>query len=241
MVLPYNNDKSKKNEVRAMFDNIAFRYDFLNHFLSFGIDVYWRKRLIALLMKSKPEKVLDMATGTGDLAIMAAKAGVSEVTGIDLSPNMIKVGVKKVERKHLVSNVNLQVGDAEGINFDHNYFDASMVAFGVRNFDDLEKGLLEMNRVIKPGSPVFILEFSKPTRFPVKQFYHFYSFKLLPFFGKLISKDKRAYTYLPESIKEFPAGKDFLAILEKCNYSNCSAKTLSFGIATIYSGYKKRD
>ena len=225
--------------MRAMFNNIARNYDFLNHFLSFGIDIIWRKRLIRELKKFKPDIVLDMATGTGDLAIMASGAGVPKTIGIDLSNEMIAVGLGKIEHRKLNEKVELLVGDAENIEFENNYFDAAMVAFGVRNFEDLQKGLSEINRVLKPLQPLFVLEFSKPRIFPVKQFYQFYSFKLLPLIGRMISKDPRAYQYLPESIQAFPSGNEFLEVMRSCNFANCRQIPLSFRIATLYIGQKK--
>ena len=239
MIQPYNKENSKKNEVRAMFNNIARSYDFLNHFLSLGIDIIWRRRVIRELKKYKPEMILDMATGTGDLAIMAVKTGAKKIVGVDLSNQMIDVGVEKVRHRKLDKRIELVVGDAENIYRQSNTFDAAMVAFGVRNFENLEKGLQEMNRVLKVGQPLFILEFSKPTVFPVKQFYHFYSFKLLPLIGKIISKDPRAYQYLPESIQAFPSGDEFIERMKRCNFVNCRQIPLSFRIATIYIGHKQ--
>lgn len=238
MVKPYNNNVSKKYEVRAMFDNIARNYDFLNHFLSFGIDILWRKRLVRVLKKYSPKSILDIATGTGDLAIMATKTGAQQIVGVDISTQMIDVGNKKISKYRFDQQVSLLEGDAENLNFEKNTFDAAMVAFGVRNFENLEKGLIEVSRVLKPNAPFCILEFSKPACFPVKQMYWFYSFFLLPIIGRLISKDKRAYTYLPESINEFPQGDDFLSILTNCNFKNVWLKRLSFGIATLYVGEK---
>ena len=221
-----------------MFDNIARNYDFLNHFLSFGIDILWRKRLIRTLQKYKPKSILDVATGTGDLALMAIKTGADRILGIDISTQMIEVGNQKIIKRNLDQKVSLIEGDAENLRFESESFDAAMVAFGVRNFEDLEKGLFEINRVLKPNAPFCVLEFSKPQYFPVKQLYRFYSYYLLPIIGRLISNDKRAYTYLPESISEFPHGDGFLAILRKCNFENTRLKQLSFGIATLYIGEK---
>ncbi|HKM92499.1 MAG TPA: bifunctional demethylmenaquinone methyltransferase/2-methoxy-6-polyprenyl-1,4-benzoquinol methylase UbiE [Prolixibacteraceae bacterium] len=239
MVKQYPIQSDKKNEVRAMFNNIARSYDFLNHFLSFGIDVLWRKRLIREITSYSPEVLLDMATGTGDLAIMGIKTGAQKIVGIDLASEMIAVGKQKVIKKNLEERIELLVGDAEQINFDSNTFDAAMVAFGVRNFENLEKGLTEIGRVLKNDQPLFVLEFSKPKVFPIKQLYHFYSFTLIPLIGQLISKDKNAYHYLPESIKAFPHGKSFIHVFEKCGFVNCSYISLSFGIATIYIGHKQ--
>jgi demethylmenaquinone methyltransferase / 2-methoxy-6-polyprenyl-1,4-benzoquinol methylase len=235
----YQKNKRKKSDIRAMFNSIARRYDFLNHFFSFGIDIIWRKRLISELKKFKPEKVIDIATGTADLAIMAAKNKIVSVIGIDLSSEMIAIGAKKVFNENLQNIIDLQIGDAEEINFPDQTFDAAMVSFGIRNFENLEKGLTEISRVLKEGSPLFVLEFSKPTKFPVKQLYRFYSTSFLPFFGKLISKDKKAYEYLPESIVNFPDGNNLIGIFNKCGYEKCRFKPLTFQIATLYIGIKK--
>lgn len=222
-----------------MFNKIAKSYDFLNHFLSFGVDVLWRRRLIQELLKYKPEYVLDVATGTADVAIMAAKKGVARIVGIDLSKEMIAVGQKKVSRKKLDPRVMLAVGDAENLCFNTDSFDAAIVSFGARNFENLNEGLLEMNRVLRSGCPILVLEFSKPTIPPFKQFFYFYSHKLLPLFGRLVSKDNRAYSYLPESIEEFVCGDEFLKVLEGCNFESCYRIPLSFERATIYVGLKK--
>lgn len=238
MIKPYNNDTSKKDEVRAMFNSIARNYDFLNHFLSFGIDVLWRKRLIRELKKYKPSKILDIATGTADLAIMASKIKDAEIVGVDLSSGMIEVGKEKVDRKNLNQKIQLLVGDAESLDLKLNSFDAAMVAFGVRNFEDLDKGLTEIAAVLKDKSPLFVLEFSKPQLFLFKQLYHFYSFKILPLIGKVISKDSSAYIYLPASINEFHSGKDFIQVMERCGFSDCRMIPLCLRIATIYIGHK---
>lgn len=221
-----------------MFNSIARNYDFLNHFLSFGIDVLWRRRLIRELKKYKPSKILDIATGTADLAIMASKIKDAEIVGVDLSSGMIEVGKEKVERKNLNQKIQLLVGDAESLDFKHNSFDAAMVAFGVRNFENLDKGLNEIAAVLKDNSPLFVLEFSKPQLFLFKQLYHFYSFKILPLIGKVISKDSNAYIYLPASINEFHSGKDFIQVMERCGFSDCRMIPLSLRIATIYIGHK---
>jgi demethylmenaquinone methyltransferase / 2-methoxy-6-polyprenyl-1,4-benzoquinol methylase len=240
LVTPYHNQNDKKNEVRAMFNNIAPRYDFLNHFLSMGIDILWRKRLIRELKKYAPEYILDMATGTGDLALMAAKVLPSaRVLGSDLSSEMIAVGVQKTRRQKFEKQVIFEVGDAENIQHPDHTFDAAMVAFGVRNFEDLPKGLREINRVLKPGQPLLVLEFSQPTSFPMKQLYHFYSFRLLPLIGRMVSKDPRAYTYLPESIRVFPSGEAFIDVMKGCGFTQCRQIPLSARIATIYIGHRK--
>lgn len=238
MVQPYNKSNDKKSEVKAMFNNIALNYDFLNHLLSFGIDIFWRKRLIRELLKYNPANVLDMATGTADLAIMAQKKGVQQLTGIDLSEKMIEVGNDKIQKHKIAGSIMLEVGDAENIERNSDTFDAAMVAFGVRNFGNLKSGLKELNRVLYPGAPLIILEFSKPRSFPVKQLYSFYSFKMLPFIGRMISSDPRAYLYLPESIQAFPSGDDFVSVLKECLFEDIKQMRLSFGIATIYIGHK---
>jgi demethylmenaquinone methyltransferase / 2-methoxy-6-polyprenyl-1,4-benzoquinol methylase len=222
-----------------MFNSIARNYDFLNHFLSFGIDVLWRKRLIRELKKYKPSTILDIATGTADLAIMASKIEGTEIVGVDLSSGMIEVGKEKVELKNLNQKISLLVGDAESLELDLDSFDAAMVAFGVRNFEDLDKGLNEIAAVLKDDCPLLVLEFSKPQLFLFKQLYHFYSFKILPLIGKVISKDSSAYIYLPASINEFHSGKDFIAVMERCRFTNCRMIPLSLSIATIYIGHKK--
>jgi len=238
LVNPYNTDAGKKSEVQAMFDSIASNYDFLNHFLSFGIDIIWRKRLIRELKKSNPTSVVDIATGTADLALMAVKKGIPRVTGIDLSEKMIEVGNEKILKKSLQEKIKLITGDAEALPFSNNSFDAAMVAFGVRNFENLGKGLQDISRVLKPGGSLFILEFSRPERFPIKQLYHFYSFNILPLIGRVVSRDSRAYTYLPESINEFPFGNLMKGIMEENGFSQCRFIPLSFQIATIYIGIK---
>lgn len=236
---PYSNsDLSKKKQVGAMFDSIAPKYDFLNHFLSLGIDRSWRKKAINKLRPYSPKKILDIATGTGDLAIAALKLNPDEIVGIDISEKMLEQGKLKIRKKGLEKKIKLQSGDSEAIPFPDEVFDGLTVAFGVRNFEHLSLGLSEMYRVLKPGGACVILEFSRPVSFPFKQIYTFYFFKILPFIGKLVSKDSYAYTYLPDSVDEFPDGEKFLGILETIGFSNLSLKRLSFGIATIYSGVK---
>lgn len=230
--------KGKKQEVRTMFNSIAHRYDFLNHFLSAGIDYSWRKKAIKILGRNHPKIILDVATGTGDLAIAALKLHPDKVIGIDIAEDMVEIGKKKIINRK-IDNIQLQVGDSEDIQFDTNTFDVAMVAFGVRNFENLNKGLKEMNRVIKVGGEILVLEFSKPERFPVKQFYAFYFRFILPLLGRIISGDSRAYTYLPESVSAFPHGEDFLSELKKAGFQDVKQKTLTFGIASIYTGKKK--
>ena len=238
-VKPYNqDDKSKKQEVAEMFDNISARYDFLNHFLSLGIDKIWRRKAINQLRSTPVKKLIDIATGTGDFAIAALKLNPEEVIGLDISAGMLAVGEQKMIKNKVDSIIKMQLGDSENIPYDSNYFDALTVGFGVRNFENLELGLAEMLRVLKPGGKAVILEFSKPKRFPIKQIFGFYSRYFIPFFGKRISKDAQAYSYLPESVAAFPEGKDFVDILRKIGYKNIESTLVSGGIATIYAGIK---
>ena len=238
-VKPYNqDDKSKKQEVAEMFDNISARYDFLNHFLSLGIDKIWRRKAIKQLRSIPVKKIIDIATGTGDFAIAALRLNPEEVIGLDISAGMLAVGEQKMIKNKVDSIIKMQLGDSENIPYDSNYFDALTVGFGVRNFENLELGLTEMLRVLKPGGKAVILEFSKPKRFPIKQIFGFYSRYFIPFFGKRISKDAQAYSYLPESVAAFPEGKDFEDILHKIGYKNIESTLVSGGIATIYAGIK---
>lgn len=238
-VIPYNeNAGSKKEQVATMFNNISKKYDFLNHFLSLGIDILWRKKAIKLLKASQPKHILDMATGTGDFALEAIKLNPTKITGIDISEGMLAVGRKKVKAKGLENIIDLQLGDSENLKFEDNTFDAYTVGFGVRNFENLEKGLGEMLRVLKPNGTAIILEFSKPKAFPIKQFYNFYFNNILPGIGKIVSKDNAAYTYLPESVNAFPEGDEFVNILSKLGYKNIQPITLMFGIASIYKANK---
>ncbi len=238
VVKPYNSDRSKKEEVAEMFNNISGRYDFLNHFLSLGIDHLWRARAVKELREINPKRILDIATGTGDFAIANLKLKPEEVVGIDISSGMLEVGKEKMKKKKVDHIVTMQLGDSEDLPFDDNYFDGLTVGFGVRNFENLEKGLTEMLRVIRPGGKAIILEFSKPKMFPIKQAFGFYSKYFIPFFGKRISKDEKAYAYLPESVAAFPEGKDFEDVLEKLKYKNIKSIPVSGGIATIYIGTK---
>jgi demethylmenaquinone methyltransferase/2-methoxy-6-polyprenyl-1,4-benzoquinol methylase len=238
-VKPYGNEnKSKKEEVAEMFNNISKRYDFLNHFLSLGIDKIWRRKAINELKGIQPKRILDIATGTGDFAIAALRLQPTEVVGIDISEGMLGVGELKMKQKKVDNIVKMQLGDSENLPFEDDYFDALTVGFGVRNFENLEKGLAEMLRVIRPNGKAIILEFSKPKKFPIKQAFTFYSKYFIPFFGKNISKDEKAYAYLPESVAAFPEGKEFTTILEKLGYKSVEAKLVSGGIATIYIGTK---
>jgi demethylmenaquinone methyltransferase/2-methoxy-6-polyprenyl-1,4-benzoquinol methylase len=221
-----------------MFDNIAGNYDFLNHFLSMGVDIYWRKRLVKRLKKQAPKHILDVATGTGDLAIEMLKSNPEKVIGIDISNGMLEIGRKKMKAKGLEDIITLQQADSENLPFDDSSFDAVSVSFGARNFENLEKGLSEMCRVLSPGGKLYILEFSQPTIFPFKQIYQFYFKYILPLVGKMVSKDNAAYTYLPESVSAFPYGKKLNQIIENCGYSNAKSYPLTMGIATIYIAEK---
>lgn len=229
---------SKKAQVADMFNNIAGKYDFLNHFLSLGIDKGWRKKAIAEAAKMQPKQVLDVATGTGDLAIAAAALHPDNIIGVDIAVQMLEEGRKKLAEKQLDSVIQLFEGDSEALQFGDNTFDVVMCAYGVRNFEHLEAGLKEMNRVLRPGGKVVILEFSHPTRFPIKQGYKFYFRYILPIVGKMFSKHSTAYTYLPESVKAFPEGKTFCQILTKCGYKNATAKPLTLGVTTLYTAFK---
>ena len=230
---------SKKEQVADMFDGIAYRYDFLNRFLSIGIDIRWRKKAIRQLTDLKPKTILDVATGTADVAIMAAQnLQPQKITGIDISEGMLAIGRKKIDKLKLNHLIELLKGDSETINFPDNSFDAVTVAFGVRNFQDLEKGLGEIKRVLKPGGKLVVLEFSKPKAPGIKQLYNVYMNLVAPNMGKLFSKNRNAYKYLDESIKKFPEGKNFTLILDNLGYTNTYCKPLSFGICSIYCGVK---
>jgi demethylmenaquinone methyltransferase/2-methoxy-6-polyprenyl-1,4-benzoquinol methylase len=230
--------EGKKQQVRLMFNNIAHRYDFLNHFLSGGIDYRWRKKAIKIIGQKNPISILDVATGTGDLAISALKIHPKKIIGIDIAEDMLAVGENKLKEKDPNQIITLEKGDSEGLRFKDNSFDAVMVAFGVRNFENLEKGLSEMNRVLTKNGQVMILEFSTPKSFPVKHLYFFYFKYILPLLGRLISGDQGAYTYLPKSVGEFPDGENFLEILQKTGFKQVTCKPLTFGIASIYTGIK---
>jgi len=239
-VLPYKEkEKSKKTQVQQMFNNISKSYDLLNHVLSFGIDILWRKKAIKLLKKEKPEIILDVATGTADFAIESMKLKPKEVVGVDIADSMLDIGRKKIKKLNLQNVITLSHADSEKLPFEDNKFDAAIVSFGVRNFENLEKGLAEMQRVIKNGGVLVVLEFSKPRKFPMKQFYNFYFKYILPIIGKIVSKDNSAYTYLPESVNAFPDGKAFLNILDELGFKETKWIPLTFGISSIYWGKKR--
>ncbi len=239
-VVPYKDSSdSKKEQVADMFDSIAVKYDFLNRLLSGGVDIYWRKKALGMIKDRKNDLVLDIATGTGDLAIEANKIlNVNKIIGVDISEGMLNVGKDKIKKLGLTGKIELQMGDSEKLLFNDNTFDTVIVSFGVRNFENLLKGLTDMCRVLKPGGTCLVVEFSKPASFPFKQFYWFYSTKILPIIGKLVSKDSSAYSYLPESVKAFPDGKAFLDVFEQAGFKETSVKTLTFGICSIYLGKK---
>ena len=221
-----------------MFDNISAKYDLLNHLLSFNIDKLWRRRVVKISSAKKPDKALDVATGTADLAIALRKTGAREIIGADISQGMLDIGHEKIRRKNLDDLVKLQLADSEELPYDDNYFDLITVAFGVRNFENLDRGLGEMRRVLKPGGTLLILEFSQPTGTPFKQLYRFYSKNILPLLGKLVSKDASAYTYLPESVDAFPYGDAFVEHLKNVGFAENRFEPLTFGIATIYESKK---
>lgn len=233
------NKGGKKARVRDMFDDIAHRYDFLNHFLSLGIDIYWRKRLLRLAKKVKPRQILDVATGTADLAITLTACHPDHITGIDISKGMLEIGEKKIQKKGLSQLISLQQADSEAIPFNEGSFDLVTAAFGVRNYEDLRQGISEMNRVLKPGGQILILEFSQVTNPFWKILFSFYFRWLLPLIGRLISRHDFAYRYLPESVGLFPYGNEFMDILSSVGCENVRQIRLSGGIATIYAGERK--
>jgi demethylmenaquinone methyltransferase/2-methoxy-6-polyprenyl-1,4-benzoquinol methylase len=238
---PYKNQPTgKKEQVALMFNNIARRYDFLNHFLSLGIDKRWRRKAIRHLSGIKKNPVLlDIACGTGDLALEALALNPHKIIGLDISEEMLKIGRKKIEKRSYSHRISLQYGDAEDLSFEDDFFDGITVAFGVRNFENLARGLSEMRRVLKPGGRVVVLEFSRPRKFPVKQVYQFYFNLILPVIGRVFSRDQSAYTYLPESVNRFPEREQFILAMEQAGFAQCKYRSLTFGIATIYYATKK--
>ena len=236
-VTPYNSSKSKKKQVSEMFDNIANSYDFLNHSLSLGMDNVWRKIAIKKLTNN-PKIILDIATGTGDFAVSAAKYTDAKITGIDISQGMLNVGIEKVRKKNLNNRISLQLADSESLPFNDNTFDAITAGFGVRNFENLNKGLSEMKRVLNKNGIVVILEPSTPKYFPLKQFYKLYFHHVLPTIGAWISKDKSAYSYLPESVDAFPSGEKFIVELKNVGFKDCKHIPLTFGIVSLYIAIK---
>lgn len=235
-VKPYQANGSKKEQVQQMFDNIAHKYDFLNRFLSLGIDVGWRKKAIKMLAEHEPKKILDVATGTADFALATLPLQPEEVIGVDISEGMLDVGRKKITDQG-ITNVRLEYGDSEQLRFEDNQFDAVIVAFGVRNFENLDQGLAEINRVLRPGGVAMILEFSKPTGL-FGLIFSIYNKSLLPLWGKLFSGDSAAYTYLPESVAAFPEGDEFKQIMRSLSYRKVNDRRLTFGVCSIYTGIK---
>lgn len=239
-VTPYTNSQAtKKEQVADMFNNISGTYDFLNHFLSLGIDVIWRKKAIRELLKDQPQYILDVATGTGDFAFEAITIlKPKKIIGVDISKGMLDVARQKIQQRNLNEVFEVRLGDSEKLLFDDHTFDAITVAYGVRNFEDLDKGLNDMRRVLKPGGKVVILEFSKPKVFPVKQGYNFYFKYITPTIGRLFSKDASAYTYLPESVANFPDGNEFITRMTQAGFRDAKSRSLAFGICSIYTGIK---
>ena len=238
-VKPYkDSDLSKKEQVTNMFDTISKEYDGLNRVISFGIDIKWRNKVVNLVKAKQPKTILDIATGTGDLAINLTKTNAEKITGLDISPGMLDIGKQKVLKKNLQNTIEMVIGDSEQLPFKNNTFDAITVAFGIRNFENLEKGLSEILRVLKPNGVFVILETSVPTKTPYKQGYSFYTKRILPLIGKLFSKDKVAYSYLCESASVFPHGEMLNNILSKIGFINAKALPQTFGVATIYTSSK---
>jgi demethylmenaquinone methyltransferase/2-methoxy-6-polyprenyl-1,4-benzoquinol methylase len=240
IVTPYQTgDGTKKQQVADMFNNISGTYDFLNHFLSLGIDIIWRKLAINELKADKPQLILDVATGTGDFAFEALKIlKPKKIIGVDISQGMLDVADQKILKRSLSDSFEVRLGDSEKLLFADNEFDAVTVAYGVRNFENLEAGMADILRVLKPGAKAVVLEFSKPRAFPIKQLYNFYFNYITPGIGKLFSKDARAYSYLPESVAAFPDGANFTALMDKVGFKNTKHKPLAFGICSIYTGNK---
>ncbi len=236
---PYKDSEvGKKEQVTEMFDKVSSNYDFLNRIMTFGIDISWRKHVVALVKEGNAKKVMDIATGTGDLAILLAKSDIDDVTGLDISPGMLEIGKQKVNAEGLDNKIDMIIGDSEELPFEDGTFDAITVAFGVRNFENLELGLQEIRRVLKPKGALIVLETSQPSKFPVKQGFQFYSKYIIPTIGKLFSKDKSAYDYLPESAAAFPYGEKFNNILLKTGFNTSKVYPQTLGVATIYHAIK---
>lgn len=238
-ITPYKDSTlGKKEQVTKMFNTISDKYDGLNRIISFGIDIKWRKKVVALLKKRAPETILDIATGTGDLAINLVQTGAKRIVGLDISPGMLEVGKNKIRTKKLDTIIEMVVGDSENLQFEENSFDAVTVGFGVRNFENLNKGLSEIYRVLKPSGTFIVLETSVPTKFPFKQVYYFYTKHILPKIGKIFSKDTSAYSYLSESASVFPHGEEFNNILRKIGFIEVTNRPQTFGVASIYAATK---
>jgi len=240
IITPYQDQQvTKKAQVADMFNNISKTYDFLNHFLSLGIDIIWRKKAINELKKDNPQQILDVATGTGDFAFEALKIlNPKKIVGVDISQGMLDIAQQKITKRGLGDKFSIKLGDSEKLPFEANEFDAVTVAYGVRNFENLEVGLADIHRVLKSGGKAVILEFSKPKAFPIKQLYNFYFSYVTPGIGKLFSKDARAYSYLPESVAAFPDGEKFVGLMQKAGFKNTKHRPLTFGICSIYTGVK---
>jgi demethylmenaquinone methyltransferase/2-methoxy-6-polyprenyl-1,4-benzoquinol methylase len=239
IIKPYKDSElGKKEQVAQMFDNISENYDDLNRVISLGIDVKWRKKVVEIVGKKNPKQILDIATGTGDLVLMMASLNPDRIVGLDISAGMLEVGKRKIEKAKLSDKIEMIVGDSEEIPFNENSFDAITVSFGVRNFANLDKGIKEIARVLKPTGVLVILETSNPTKFPFKQGYKFYTNFILPIIGKIFSKDKVAYSYLSESANSFPFGEAFNNILQKNGFTNTKDTPVTFGVATIYTASK---
>jgi len=240
IITPYqDNEVAKKEQVADMFNNISKTYDFLNHFLSLGIDIIWRKKAINELKKDNPQQILDVATGTGDFAFEALKIlNPEKIVGVDISQGMLDIAQQKITKRNLGDKFSIKLGDSEKLPFEADEFDAVTVAYGVRNFENLEVGLADIHRVLKSGGKAVILEFSKPKAFPIKQLYNFYFSYVTPGIGKLFSKDARAYSYLPESVAAFPDGEKFVGLMQKAGFKNTKHRPLTFGICSIYTGVK---
>ncbi len=238
-ITPYNQQEAKKTQVADMFNNISKTYDFLNHFLSLGIDIIWRKKAINELKADNPQLILDVATGTGDFAFEALSIlNPKKIVGVDISQGMLDIAQQKITKRRLGDKFEIKLGDSEKLPFEANEFDAVTVAYGVRNFENLEVGLADINRVLKPGGKAVVLEFSKPKAFPIKQLYNVYFTYITPGIGKLFSKDARAYSYLPESVAAFPDGEKFVTLMQKAGFKNTKCRPLAFGICSIYTGVK---
>lgn len=238
-IKPYKDSSAgKKEQVATMFDNISKEYDGLNRVISFGIDISWRKKVTKIVSQNNPKQILDIATGTGDLALMMSQLNPDRIVGLDISAGMLEVGKQKISKANLSDMIEMVVGDSENMPFEDNTFDAITVSFGVRNFANLDKGLTEIRRVLKPNGTFVVLETSNPTKFPFKQGYKFYTSFILPIIGKIFSRDKVAYSYLSESANSFPFGEAFDNILKKNGFINTEYKPVTFGVATIYSATK---
>lgn len=237
-VKPYDKEGSKKEQVAKMFNTIAPRYDLLNRLLSFGIDRIWRKKLVKAVRAQKPSNIVDLATGTGDVAMALTKIQDVPITGLDIAKDMLALAKRKSRNHNLQDRIEWIHGDGEHLPFDDNSYDSATIAFGIRNYENLEKGLEEMLRILTPAGQVYILEFSKPSGGLFKQLFRFYFKFILPGIGRLISRDPSAYTYLPESVDAFPDGEDFLTIMRSAGFTSTTAKPLTFGVATLYNGQK---